>query len=116
MSQIEEIMQKCAELGKSIANTKIYKDFKQAEYDLLHNPEARKLMEDLQKLQQDQYRRKIAGIELTNEEKDKIKEMENLCLKDSQIFASNNANTKFQEFMEQISKKIREGIKSIEGQ
>lgn len=114
MSQSEEIMQKCTELGKSIAHTNIYKEFKKAEYDLLHNPEARKLMEDLQKIQQDQYRRKLAGIELTNEETEKIKEMENLCLKDPQIFASNNANTKFQQFMEQISKKIKEGIKSID--
>ena len=62
MEQVDEIMQKCAELGKSIALTSIYKEFKKAEYDLLHNPEARKLVEDLQKVQQDQYRKKIAGM------------------------------------------------------
>jgi len=114
MDQPEEIMQKCTELGKSIAQTSMYKEFKKAEYDLLHNPEARKLVEDLQKIQQEQYRKKLAGIELSKEEQDSIKAMENLCIKDPQVLTSNNANTKFQEFMEQISGKIKEGIKSID--
>ncbi|TGE31628.1 YlbF family regulator [Desulfosporosinus sp. Sb-LF] len=114
MDQLDEIMQKSTELGKSIALTPIYKEFKKAEYDLLHNPEARKLVEDLQKLQQDHYRKRMSGIELSKEELDKMKEMEETCIRDKQVFFSNNANTKFQEFMEQISGKIKDGIKSVE--
>ena len=114
MDQLNEIMQKSTELGKSIALTPIYKEFKKAEYDLLHNPEARKLVEDLQKLQQDQYRKRIAGIELSKEELEELKKLEEICIRDPQVFYSNNANTKFQEFMEQISGKIKEGIKSVD--
>ena len=116
MEQLDEIMQKCSELGKSIALTNMYKDFKKAEYELLHNPGARKLVEDLQKIQQEQYRKKLAGIELSNEELDNIKKMQNICVKDPQVLASNDANTKFQEFMEKISGKIKEGIKSVDKQ
>ena len=85
MEQVDDIMLKCAELGKSIAQTSIYKEFKKAEYDLLHNPEARKLVEDLQKVQQDQYRKKIAGIEISKEEQEKIKKLENICIQDTQV-------------------------------
>ena len=114
MNQLEEIMQKCTELGKSIAQTPMYQEFKKAEYDLLHNPVARKLIEDLQKMKQEHYGKQAAGIELSNEEQDLIKKMEYACLKDTQVLISNDANTKFQNFMEQISSKIKDGIKSVE--
>lgn len=114
MDQLEEIMTKCTELGKSIALTPTYQDFKRAEYSLLHNPEARKLVEDLQKMQQEQYRRQMAGTEPSQEEEQKLKEMEATCLKNPQVQLSNNANLRFQNFMEQISGKIKEGIKSVE--
>ena len=114
MDQLEEIMQKSTELGKSIAHTPMYQGFKKAEYDLLHNPEARKLIEDLQKMKQEHYGKQAAGIEISNEELDALKKMEFICLKDSQVLISNDANTKFQEFMEQITKNIKEGIKSVE--
>lgn len=114
MDQIEEIMQKCTELGKTIAQTAVYKEFKQSEYDLFHNPEARKLVEDLQKLKQEHQGKQMAGIELSKEEQETMKNLETKCIRDRQILVSNNANTKFQEFMEQISKNIKNGIKSGE--
>ena len=114
MDTLEEIMQKSTELGKAIALTAIYQEFKKSEYDLLHNAEALKLVEDLQKLKQEQHGKRMAGIELTKEEQEKVKDMEILCIRNSQVLFSNNANTKFQEFMEQISGKIKEGIKSVE--
>ncbi|WP_407308798.1 YlbF family regulator [Desulfosporosinus sp. SB140] len=114
MDQIEQILQKGIELGTLIAQTEIYKDFKKAEYDLLHNPEARKLVEDLQKLKQEHYRKKLAGQELTNKETETMQSMEVKCLKDPQVFRSNDANTKFQKFMEEISRKIKEGIQSVD--
>ena len=114
MDKLEEIMQKSTELGKAIALTDIYQEFKKSEYDLLHNAEALKLVEDLQKVKQEQHGKRMAGIELTKEEQEKVKDMEILCIRNSQVLFSNNANTKFQEFMEQISGKIKEGIKSVE--
>jgi cell fate (sporulation/competence/biofilm development) regulator YlbF (YheA/YmcA/DUF963 family) len=114
MDQYDQIMQKGIELGTLIAQTKIYQNFKQAEYELLHNPEARKQVEDLQKMKQEHYRRKLAGEELSNDEKENMENMERECLRDPQVFKSNDANTKFQNFMEVISGKIREGIQSVD--
>lgn len=114
MTQIEELMQKSIELGKAIAQTDVYKEFKQAEYDLLQNVEARRLVEDLQKMKQEIQGKIMAGIELTKEEQEKLKELEQTCIRDRQVLSSNNANSNFQEFMEQISANIKNGIKSID--
>lgn len=107
-------MQKSTELGKLIALTTIYQAYKKGEYDLLHNSEARKLVEDLQKMKQEYQGKQMAGMELSKEEQETLKDMENTCLRDRQILVTNDANTKFQEFMEQISGKIKAGIKSVD--
>lgn len=114
MDKIEDIFQKSIDLGKSIANTAVYKEFKQAEYDLLNDSEARKLVEDLQKLKQQHRGKQMAGIELSKEEQDMMKELETSCIRNRQVLSSNQANTKFQELMEQISGNIKSGIKSVE--
>lgn len=114
MNQLEEIMQKSTELGKSIALTPMFKEYKKAEYNLLHNPEARKLIEDLQKMKQELDGKRMAGIETSNEEQEAMKAMESKCLLNRQVQVSNDANTKFQEFMELISGKIKAGIKSVD--
>lgn len=110
----EEIMQKCIDLGKLIANTAVYQEFKKAEYNLLHNPEARQLVEDLQKLKQAHYLKKMSGTEITKKDQEEMKELENTCLANSQVYNSNNANNTFQALMEKITGKIREGMKSVE--
>lgn len=114
MNQIEELMQKSIELGKAIAQTDVYKELKQAEYDLYQNAEARKLVEDLQKTKQEYQGKIMAGIELTEEEKNKLKELEQACIRDRQVLSSNTTNTRFQEFMEQVSANIKNGIQSID--
>ncbi|AFM41267.1 hypothetical protein Desaci_2314 [Desulfosporosinus acidiphilus SJ4] len=112
--QYEDILEKCINLGKLIADTPVYQEFKKAEYNLLHNEQARKLVEDLQTLKKEHYLKKMAGTELSKEDEEKMRELENVCLSDSQVFASNNANNNFQKLMETISGKIREGIQSID--
>lgn len=114
MDQVEELMQKSIELGKAIAQTDVYKEFKQAEYELFQNAEARKLVEDLQKMKQEHRGKMMAGIELTKEEQEEIKELEQTCIRNRQVLSSNQANTQFQEFMEQISKNIKNGIQSVD--
>lgn len=113
MSQIEELMQKSTELGKAIAQTDIFKDFKRAERDLFEDVEARRLVEDLQKMKNEQHGKQMAGIEVSNEEKDKLKELEQTCIRNRQVLASNNANTRFQELMEEITGSIKKGIQSV---
>jgi cell fate (sporulation/competence/biofilm development) regulator YlbF (YheA/YmcA/DUF963 family) len=111
--QYEEILEKCTDLGKLIANTPVYQEFKKAEYNLLQNPQARKLVEDLQSQKKDQYLKQMAGDELSKEEEETMRELENVCLSNNLVFASNNANNNFHKLMETISGKIREGIQSI---
>lgn len=113
MSQMEDLMQKCHELGKMIAQTDIFKDFKQTERDLFNDKEARRLVEDLQKMTNEQRGKQMAGIEVTKEEKDALKELEKTCIHNPQVLASNNANTKFQELMEEITANIKKGIQSV---
>jgi len=107
-------MQKSIELGKSIALSTVYQDFKKAESDLLHNQEACKLVEDLQKKKSELQGKKMAGIEISKEDQDQIKELEETCLRDRQVLISNDANSKFQDLMEKMSGHIKAGIKSID--
>lgn len=112
--ELEEIMQKSIELGKSIALSTVYQEFKQSENDLLHNPEACKLVEGLQKMKQELQGKKMAGIEISKAEQDAMTELEKACLRDRQVLASNEANSRFQELMGKMSANIKAGINSID--
>ncbi|EHQ88843.1 YlbF family regulator [Desulfosporosinus youngiae] len=114
MAQEEELMQMSIELGKAIAQTDVYKEFKRAEYELFQDAEARKLVEDLQKMKQEHRGKMMAGLELTKEEQEQIKELEQTCIRNRQVLSSNQANTSFQEFMEKISGNIKAGIQSVD--
>jgi len=112
--ELEEIVQKSLELGKSIALSNIYQDFKKAENDLLHNSEACKLVEDLQKLKSEHQGKKMAGIEISKADQDSMKKLEQTCLRDRQVLISNEANTKFQDLMAKMTENIKAGIKSVD--
>ncbi len=112
--ELEKIIQKSLELGKSIGLSNVYKDFKQAENDLLHNSEACKLVEDLQKLKSEHQGKKMAGIELSKKEQETMKELEETCIRDRQVLITNEANTKFQELMAKMTENIKLGIKSAD--
>jgi len=111
MTKVEEALEKCIELGKILAQTDQFKAVKEAEHGLLHDAEARKLVEDLQLLQQDQLKKQMAGLELTEEDKKKMFATEQTAIQHPVVRASHMANANFQDLMKEISKKIREGIK-----
>lgn len=110
-SKIEEILEKCIDLGKIVAQTDEYRQMKKAEQNLLHDAEARGLVEDLQQLQHDQLKKQMAGVEMTEEEKRRLSEAERVAVQHPVVRASHMANANFQDLMKEISKKIREGIK-----
>ncbi|KJS01397.1 MAG: hypothetical protein VR68_05190 [Peptococcaceae bacterium BRH_c4a] len=111
MSKIEQALEKCLELGKILAQTDEYKAMKQAEHDLLHDAEARRLVEDLQQVQQEQLKKQMTGVDLSAEEKKQLQETEQVAIQHPVVRASHMANAGFQDLMKEISKKIREGIK-----
>lgn len=114
MSLVEEILEKCIELGKMVAQTEEYKQMKKAEFNLLHDNEARRMMEELQQLQHEQLKKQMAGIDLTGDEKKKLSDTEKVAVQHPVIRASHMANASFQDLMKEVSKKIREGIKISE--
>ncbi|MFZ5631908.1 MAG: YlbF family regulator [Bacillota bacterium] len=110
-SKVEEALEKCIELGKILAQTDEYREVKKAEQNLLHDAEARRLVEDLQKLQQEQLKKQMAGMEISEEEKKKMFETERTAIQHPVVRASHMANAGFQDLMKEISNKIREGIR-----
>jgi len=111
VAKLEEALKKCLELGKLIAQTDEYKEFKQAEYNLMQDAEARKMLEDLQIMQQEQEKKRMTGVMVTPEERQKLQQAEKACLKNPIINASHNTNSKFHLLMNKISTSIKEGIK-----
>jgi cell fate (sporulation/competence/biofilm development) regulator YlbF (YheA/YmcA/DUF963 family) len=111
MSLTDKTLDMCLELGKILADTKEFKKMKEAEQNLMHDVEARKLLEDLQMHQAEQRRMQLAGQELTEEDKKKTKELESLAMNNPTVKASQYANTDFQAMMNQITAKIKEGIR-----
>lgn len=114
MSEIDRALDICIELGKILAETEEYKKMKQAEYAMLHDSVARGLMENLQVLQVEMKKKQLAGMELTEEDKTKLKEVEEMTLKNPVVKASHQANADFQALMNRVSAKIREGIRQNE--
>ncbi len=114
MSNVNEILERCIELGRMVARTDEYRQMKKAEFNLMHDPEARGLVEELQKLQHEQLKKQMAGIDLTSEEKKKLSESERVAVQHPVVRASHMANANFQDLMKEISRKIREGIRLSE--
>jgi len=114
VSELDKALELCVELGKILSETGEYKKMKRAEYDMLHDSVARGLMENLQALQMGMRKKQLAGMQITEEENKKLKEVEEMTLKNSVVKASHQANADFQALMGKVSAKIREGIRQNE--
>lgn len=114
VSAVEKSIEMCLELGKTLAQTDEYKKMKEMEHHLLHDQEARKLVENLQIAQAEHQKKLAAGLKPTEEDTKKLRECEELALGNPTVKAAHYANSKFHELMNLISSKIREGIRSSE--
>lgn len=114
MAKINEALDMCVELGKILSETDEYLNMKQAETNLLHDQNARSLVEGLQKLQMEIQQKKLAGLPLTEEDKQKMQDTEAKAIENPVVKASFEAHEKFQGIMSLISTKIREGIRAKE--
>lgn len=111
MSLTDKALDMCLELGKILAQTAEFKRMKESEQGLMHDAEARKLVEDLQMIQAEQRRKQLAGQLLTEEDKKKAKEAEAMAMNHPAVKASFQANADFQAMMNKITAKIKEGIR-----
>lgn len=114
MAKINEALDMCVEIGKILSETEEYQNMRQAEADLLHSEEARLLVEGLQKLQMEMQKKKLAGLQLTEEDKKNMQEAEAKAVQNLVVKASFEAHEKFQGMMTLVSTKIREGIRAKE--
>lgn len=111
MSEVDNALSLCVELGKVLSQTEEYKKMKQAEYAMLHDSEARRAMENLQALQVEMKKKQFAGMVLTEEDHKKLKELEEETAKNPVVKSSLKANEDFQSLMTKVSAMIREGIR-----
>lgn len=114
MAKINEALDMCVEIGKILSETEEYQNMRKAEADLLHSEEARLLVEGLQKLQMEMQKKKLAGLQLTEEDKKNMQEAEAKAVQNPVVKASFEAHEKFQGMMTLVSTKIREGIRAKE--
>ncbi|AEG61586.1 YlbF family regulator [Desulforamulus ruminis] len=112
MAKIDAALDLCVELGKILSETEEFQKMKEAEANLLHGEEARALVEGLQALQMEIQKKKLAGLQLTEEDKKRMQETEAKALANPLVKASFEAHEKFQGVMSLVSTKIREGINS----
>lgn len=101
----------CQELGKILADTEEFKKMKEAELKLMKDPEARRYIEDLQIAQAEQRRMQLAGQTPTEEDKQKFKEAERVAMTNPLVKMSHDANTNFQLLLNDITAKIKIGIR-----
>ncbi|ABO49171.1 hypothetical protein Dred_0631 [Desulforamulus reducens MI-1] len=114
MTKIDAALDICIELGKVLSETEEYQNMKKAELALMHDQDARNLVEGLQKLQMDVQKKKLAGLPLTEEDKKQMQEAEAKAIENSIVKASFEAHEKFQAMMTLVSTKIRQGIRANE--
>lgn len=114
MAKINEALDMCVEIGRILSETDEYQNMKQAETNILHDQKARSLVEGLQRLQMEMQQKKLAGLPLTEEDNQKMKETETQAMENPVVKASYDAHEKFQGMMSLISVKIREGIRAKE--
>lgn len=114
MAKIDEALDLCVQLGKILSETEEYQNMKNAEVALLHDDNARQLIEGLQQLQMDVQKKKLAGIPLSDVDKKNMQEAEAKAVENPLVKASFEAHEKFQGIMTLISGKIRAGIRASE--
>lgn len=114
MADIGKAMDLCLELGKILSQVEPYKRMKKVEYEMMHDSVARGMMEDLQQLQAEMQRKRLTGLELTEEDNNRLKELEEKTLQNPLVKESHEANKEFQNLMMKVSAMIRQGIKQHE--
>ena len=107
---LEKIYDMAVELGKAIAETEEFKDMKQNELAIIRNDDAAAMVEKLNNAKRGMEKKRILG-ELTEADTIEMSEIEKEVLSNPQDKESFEANALFNNFMQKISIKIRDGIR-----
>ena len=107
---LEKVYDMAVELGKAIAETGEFKDMKQSELAIMRNEEAAAMVEKLNNAKRGVEKKKAMG-EYTQADTIEMGEIEKEVLSNTVVKNSFEANALFNNFMQQISIKIRDGIR-----
>ncbi|WP_066634557.1 YlbF family regulator [Desulfolucanica intricata] len=110
MSSTEKVLDMAVELGKALAETDEFKDMKRGEQAIFENEEAARLVEKLHNAKKEMERKQALG-QLNDDDRKEFGEIEKEALANPIVKESFEANAMFNTLMQQISVKMRDGIR-----
>ncbi len=104
------VLEKAKELGDQLAGCQELNDMKNAQMAVMQNPEAKAIIDEFQEKQQKYFRIQQEGQELSEEQKDDIKELEQKMSDNPLIMKYINTQQKFEKLLEEINNIISQSI------
>lgn len=107
---MSSVLEKARELGDLLAVSKELSDMKNAQLAVMQDPEAKAIVDEFQEKQQEFFRIQQMGQELSDSQKDKIRELEQK-MTDNRIIAEYiGTQQKFEKLLEEINNIIAQSI------
>jgi len=104
------IYDQALDLGKEIARTEAYSNMQKSEQALLVDADARKAVQDFQNMQQSYYQKRMQGQELSEEDMNRLKDVEDKAMSFSPVKEYYEARMQFHDVVEKVNAKIQEGM------
>jgi len=105
------IMDKARELGQELAASPEYREMRQAEANLIQDPQASLLVKNFQELKKTWERAQVQGIQLPETQLQKLQEAEELMLLNPAVRSFTRAHERFAEVLQEVNQKIWDGIR-----
>jgi len=104
------VLEKAKELGDQLAVCEELNEMKNAQLAVMQDPEAKAIVDEFQEKQQEFFRIQQQGQELTESQKDKIKELEQKMSDNPLIAEFIRKQQKFEKLLEEINNIIAQSI------
>lgn len=105
------IMDKARELGQELAASPEYQEMKQAEANLIQDPQASGLVQNFQNLKKAWERAQAQGIQLSEGQLQQIREAEESMLLNPVVRSFTHAHERFLAVLQEVNQNIWDGIK-----
>lgn len=104
------IMDKARELGQELAASPEYTEMRQAEANIIQDPQANLLVQNFQELKKTWERARAQGIQMPEAQLQKLQEAEELMLLNPAVRSFTRAHERFAEVLQEVNQKIWDGI------
>lgn len=104
------ILEKAYELGQEIAASKELQEMKEAEQNMMKNPEAQKIIQEFNEKQKNYMMLQQQGQPLTESQKQEVQNMEKQMLDNPLIHTFFQSQQSFEKVLEQINNIISQAI------